>query len=151
MIIAFFGHSDFIPNDKIRDDIFEILNGVAGDSAVEFFLGGYGAFDLFAFRCCLDYKKTHDKARLILVTPYLTLSRNLLSIANECDEVLYPPLESVTPRFAISARNKWIAESADIIISYVNHSWGGAYEACRHCAAKGKRLVNLGSFDFFIG
>ena len=35
-------------------------------------------------------------------------------------------IETVPRRFAIEYRNKWLIEHSDIIITYVEHSFGGA-------------------------
>ena len=39
---------------------------------------------------------------------------------------MYPLLENVIPRFAISKRNEWMIDKADLIIAFVNHEYGGA-------------------------
>lgn len=148
MIVSFFGHSDFIPNESIKSCLSEILNDVVGNSDVEFYLGGYGGFDAFARKCCLEFKKNHKAARIILVTPYISLSKSLEAFSKECDEILYPSLEEVPPRYAISERNKWMVRKADTVIAYINRTWGGAYAACKYCVTKGKKLMNLGSLCF---
>lgn len=148
MIVSFFGHSDFIPNESIKSRLMEILNDTVGGASVEFYLGGYGGFDYFALGCSLFFKQGHKNSRIVLVTPYVNLSRRLSSIAEKCNDVIYPALESVPPKFAISARNVWMADKADIVICYVNHAWGGAYAACKYCVTKGTKLINLGNLDF---
>ena len=148
MIFAFFGHSDFFFDNYQKDCFLKMLEDSLDTSPAEFYIGGYGGFDTFARNCCLEFKKVHEDAKVILVTPYITLNKNLEAFSKECDEVLYPSLESVPPRYAISARNRWMADKADIVICYVNHAWGGAYAACKYCVTKGKKLINLGSLCF---
>lgn len=42
------------------------------------------------------------------------------------DDVVFPPIESVLFKFAISRRNEWMIDKADVVIAYVTHSFGGA-------------------------
>ena len=46
-------------------------------------------------------------------------------------------------RFAISKRNLWMAQAADLVICYVEHDWGGAYKACHRAARMKKEVINL--------
>ena len=74
--------------------------------------------------------------------------KNHLSYIKESyDEILYPPLEGVPYRFAISARNKWLVENSDLIVFFVRRRFGGAYTAYLHAKKKGKQIINLCSFS----
>ena len=57
------------------------------------------------------------------------------------DEIIYPEIESVPPRYAIIKRNKWMVEKADCIIVYVNRRFGGAYTALKHGVNKKRKLL----------
>ena len=57
------------------------------------------------------------------------------------DNSLYPPLENVPPRYAISRRNRWLVENSDIVVAYVQHSWGGAATTLSFAARKGKPII----------
>lgn len=60
------------------------------------------------------------------------------------DETLFPEgLERVPPRYAIHRRNNWMLEQADLVVSYVDRSWGGAAQQVKKARAMGKRVVNL--------
>ena len=68
-----------------------------------------------------------------------------------CDTSIYPPIERVPLRFAISKRNEWMMENADLIIAYITHSYGGAYKSLRVAKRKKKKIINifdLGLKDF---
>ena len=45
------------------------------------------------------------------------------------DGTTYPPLEENPKRFAITKRNEWMVEQADVVVAYVKHDWGGAAAA----------------------
>lgn len=57
------------------------------------------------------------------------------------DNSLYPPLEDVPPRYAISRRNRLLVEHSDIVVAYVQHSWGGAATTLSFATRKGKPII----------
>ena len=59
------------------------------------------------------------------------------------DTVIYPPLEKVPPRFAISKRNEWMIKQADAVIVYINHTYGGAYNSFLVARRNKKRIINV--------
>ncbi len=143
-IVTFFGHRDFHENDKLRERFFDFLH-IYDNSPVDFYLGGYGKFDGFALRNCKAYQKTNPQARLVYVTPYLgeTLDNHREYLQQHYDEIVYPPIEHVPLRFAISKRNEWMVEQADLVIAYVDCHYGGAYKALLHAKRKKVVYVNL--------
>lgn len=46
-------------------------------------------------------------------------------------------------KFAISARNKWMVEASDVVISGVNHDWGGAWSTEKVARQKKKRIESI--------
>lgn len=76
---------------------------------------------------------------LVLVTPYLHTQYE----SEKYDRILYPRLENVPLRFAISQRNRWMVRQAAVVIAYVTHSWGGAYQTYRYAKFQGKMIYNL--------
>ncbi len=136
MIITFCGHSDFCQTAKYENNVLDFLSQTVGDRPAELYLGGYGAFDRFA-TCCQKYKQTHPHVTLVYVTPYPNRTQS------GYDATLYPPLETVPPRFAVSRRNRYMAERADVVIACVTRDWGGAYATFCHAKRKGKVVFNL--------
>ena len=130
MIITFCGHASYVQKDGDEAAMLSLLEELIGDDPAELYLGGYGGFDAFAHRCGRKYKETHPNARLIFVTPYMTEAyqkSHLEPVKPLYDAIVYPPIESAPFRFAISYRNKWMVEQADVLIAYVIHEFGGAY------------------------
>ena len=140
MIISFCGHADFVTTSTVEVRMMEILEKYVGESSAELLLGGYGAFDGFAYNCGVQYKKTHPKIKLVFVTPYIDRADN---IGRKYDEIIYPPLENVPYRFAISHRNKWMMQKADIVIAYVEREHGGAFATLKQAKRFNKIIVNL--------
>ena len=61
---------------------------------------------------------------------------------------IYPEgLELVPRRYAISRRNRRIVSNCDILITYVNHAYGGAYAAYKLAKKAGRTVMNLGCLE----
>lgn len=121
-----------------------------GDHHAELYLGGYGSFDAFARKCGRKYQKTHPNTKLILITPYMTIEyqkNHLNDQKDQYDAILYPELENVPPKFAISHRNRWMVEKADYVIASITHSWGSTYQTYRYAKKKQKPMINLTGKD----
>ena len=106
--------------------------------ATTFYLGGYGAFDSLAASVLREQKKQYPQIELVLVLAYLNTGRN----TSGYDSTVYPPLETVPRRFAISHRNRWMVESADVVVAYVLHDWGGAATTLRCAKQKKKQIIS---------
>ena len=151
MIITFCGHASYTPRVGDEERLLSLLDEIVGDSSAELYLGGYGAFDAFARRCGGKYQDTHPATRLVFVTPYMTeeyQKSHLEPIKHIYDAIVYPPIENVPLRFAISHRNKWMAEQADVVVAYITHEFGGAYGTYKHAKRKRKTIFNLADAGF---
>ena len=92
------------------------------------------------------FQENHPNVKLVLVTPYMTVKcpteyenpRKKLY-----DEILYPALEHVLPKFAISYRNRWMVDNADFVIAYIDRSYGGAYKTYEYAKRRKKEIYNL--------
>ena len=144
MVIVFCGHSNYVQRAQDEANILNVLEGEVGDLPCEIFLGGYGTFDAFALRCVKKFKQSHPKTKSVLITPYLQKGKNTCP-KEDFDSVIYPSLEHVPPRYAISHRNRWMIEQADVVVCCVSRQYGGAYAMYLDAKRKGKKIYNLGS------
>ena len=142
MIVTFCGHSQYRESGEDEQKILSLLLNLIGDHPAKLYLGGYGSFDAFARKCGKAYQKSHPLTKLILVTPYLG-SDAIDFVRPLYDDILYPALEHIPPKFAISHRNKWMVEHADVLIAYIDHPWGGAYQSYLYAKRKNKEIHNL--------
>lgn len=150
MIVTFCGHSDFTKSAEYEEKILAFLEEKVGDRSADMYLGGYGAFDSFAYECCKKYKTTHPQISLVFVTPYLavTYQHNHLQYQEKrYDAILYLEIEDKPQRYAITYRNRCMIEKADYVVAYVSHSWGGAYTTYKYAKRKGKEIFNLVNFE----
>ncbi len=146
MIITFCGHADFCEQSKYMQKVLDLLQEKVGDNKAEFFLGGYGRFDSFAFRCCKLYKQTHPNVSLVFIMPYITeeyQKNHFEDIKSEYDYIIYPEIENKPPRFAIIERNKYMVEKADCVIAYVERTFGGAWITYQYAKRKRKEIFNI--------
>jgi len=141
MIITFCGHAEFRGGEEYEEKIISVLREKRAD---EVYLGGYGNFDGFAYKCALKYKKEEaPNLKLTLVTPYLDGEHKKGFLDGEYDEIIYPSLENVPPRFAISRRNEWMVGNADIVVAFVERSFGGAYKTLAYAEKHKKEIINI--------
>ena len=146
MIVAFCGHSSYVRAQADEQRVLDILENKIGGAYCEFFLGEYGAFDSFAYHCARKFKEAHPNCRLAFITPYNSIAyqKNYIKYQKErFDLVIYPEIEKAPLRYAISHRNKWIAEQADIVIAYITHEYGGAYATYLHARRNNKQIFNI--------
>ena len=140
MVVTFCGHRDTWDADgKIKTWLKETLECLIEEGATEFYLGGYGRFDALAAQAVREAKKTHPEIRSILVVPYLGREYN----QSGYDEIIYPPIETVPLRFAIVKRNEYMVEKADVVVSGVMRSFGGAAHTLAYAKQKKKRILSF--------
>lgn len=148
MVVAFFGHSSLYITDELCNDIYGTIKKIIHHGEkLSFYCGGYGDFDNLCARICRSIKKGNPLCEVVFITPYITETqqRKIKELMDKklYDSVIYPPLETVPPRFAISKRNEWIIQQADLIIAYVKYTYGGAYKALQYAQRKKKLIINL--------
>lgn len=146
MVITFCGHAKFYDYEKTESKLLSLLDKLVGDKDAELFVGVYGNFDSFVFNCAKKYKLIHPNARIMLIIPYPDASKYITPpyiTTKDYDEIIYPGLEDKPQRFAITYCNKWMVDCADIVISYVTHTFGGAYKTYTYAKRKRKKIYNL--------
>lgn len=136
-LVTFCGHSEISQPDAVKDWLFNVTMDLLSEGADIFYLGGYGAFDRLAASVIREVKAGHNNVKAVLILPYLNSSID----ATGYDYTVYPPLESVPLRFAISKRNQWMAEQADVVVAYVTHGWGGAAKTLEYARRKKKKII----------
>lgn len=112
MTVTFCGHAQISQSEKIEQWLCDVTQKLIEQGATTFYLGGYGAFDSLAASVLRSQKKRYPQIELILVLAYLNTGRD----TSGYDSTVYPPLETVPRRFAISHRNRWMVESADVVV-----------------------------------
>ena len=103
-----------------------------------------GEFDILCESVVCELKRTYQ-LKLYLIAPYMTqkLNRNREYYRELYDDIIIPDLGEIHYKRAITERNKWIANQSDIILCYVKHCYGGAYQMFHYAQRLGKTIKKL--------
>ena len=84
-----------------------------------FIVGNRGNFDSLAATAIKNLKKKYSDISLLLLLAYHPAERPV-HLTEGFDNSYYPPLEGVPRQYAIVRANKYMVDTADSIICYVN-------------------------------
>lgn len=147
MIVTFIGHGETNITGELSIKLTETIETCIKDGADTFYCGGYGNFDNVCAAAVRELKEKYPTIKSFFVTPYITegYQERLKWITDMklYDEIVYPELENVPLKFAISKRNEWMIDCADMVVSFVYHTWGGAATTLRYAKRKKKTIINL--------
>ena len=148
MTVSFVGHSVIASQSDIKEIVKRhVRNITKSSSKITCYLGGYGDFDEICARVCKELKQEYDNIEVVYVPAYINLSEQAkikkMQSCGLCDTSIYPPIENLPLKFAISKRNEWMMTNADIIIAYVDHSYGGAYRSLQAAKRRKKKIINV--------
>ena len=138
MKVTFCGHGTIHNSDDVKRWLYKVVKDVIILGGDTFYLGGYGTFDYIAKQVVWELKEEYPHIESLLVIPYLDKKYDL----EKYDSSIYPSLENVPKRFAISKRNEWMVKESHMVISYVTHSWGGAAITMEYAKKKKKTIIN---------
>ena len=147
--VSFFGHRYI---DKIRiieDKLDELIRSLLTDHEyVEFLVGKDGDFDQIVSSAVKRAKRNYrdDNSALVWCLPYPTaaLSLNMQSYRAYYDEInVYNPDENIHPKAAHQARNRDMVDRSDLVVFYVEHEYGGAWQTMKYAENQKKEIINL--------
>ena len=109
--------------EKLEEAVEKII---VDEGATLFLVGNQGRFGSMALSVLqkMKIKYPHISYNVILV--YIPREKDLWNLYEYGESMLPLGIESVNSRCAISWRNKWMVNEADVVIAYIAHSWGGA-------------------------
>lgn len=140
MVCTFFGHRD------TKEEIKETLNSVLVDlienaGADTFYVGDQGSFDNMVRTKLKELKTVYPHIKYAVVLAYMPGKRTRYE---DFTDTIYPfENEKIIPKFAINNRNLWMINKSDYVITYVNHTIGGAAKFKELSLKKGKILIEL--------
>ena len=141
-VCTFFGHRD-APSSVIPQLKEKIIYLIEHEGVDIFMLGNKGNFDKYASRVLHGLKDDFPHIVILLVAAYVDELHKENGIGY-FDVFDYPPeIQCVPKRFALSARNRYLATYCHYVIVYVNHTWGGAYQAMKFAERQNKTVINL--------
>ena len=143
MTCTFFGHKD--APEAIYPRLLEVIEELFLERNVDRFLvGTHGSFDSLALKALRELKKKHPLLVYSVVLAYIPDANNYY----EDSETIFPEgIEVVPKRFAITHRNEWMVRASDVVVCYIDHSWGGASQFVEMATKQGKEIINLGRYE----
>ena len=145
--VAFFGHRRIYNIREIEEKLVPILNElILTKKYVEFYIGRNGDFDEFVASVIKRVQKQLDRDNnvIILTLPYTV--KDIEYYEDYYDEIVIPDaIGRAHPKAAITLRNRWMVDAADLVIAYIEHEEGGAYKTAKYAEKNNKKVVYLSS------
>ena len=151
--VAFFGHRYVDNIIKVENLLEEQIQKLIDENEfVDFLVGRNGDFDQCVSSSVLRVRKNHrdDNSALVLVLPYPTAEylNNEESFHEYYTDVEISYAASVAhPKSAIQIRNREMVDRADLVICYIEHEKGGAWQTVEYAMKQGKPVANLAKLD----
>ena len=93
-------------------------------------------------RCALQYlQREYPQINYAVVLAYMPSKKT--EYDDYSDTMLPEGIESVHPRYAISWRNNWMLKYSDYVVTYIAHSWGGAYQYSQKAKRQHSSVINI--------
>lgn len=136
---TFFGHRD--SPDSLRPSLQQAIVRLIVEEGVDtFYVGHQGKFDRLALAALQQAVAQYPHIRYTVVLAYLPTCKD---VPWQPDTTMLPAgIEDVPKRFAISYRNRWLVEHADVVIAYALYR-GGAMQFVELAQKKGKKILWL--------
>lgn len=143
--VVLFGHRDFNGYQTLDKQLYPLLKDVICTKPyVEIYIGRSGEFDIYAATVVKRAQNAMGKANnaLICVLPYP--DKNTEYYEKYYDSIIIPEcIEKSHPKGAISKRNRWMVEQADLLVCHVERESGGAYTAMKYAKRLKKQSSTL--------
>ena len=138
---AFFGHKEYYGLDGKL--LWEAAEKPIGQGVDTFYVGNQWQFDSAVYRCLKQLWKDYPHIRVCVVLAYLLAEK---ADGEDLIDTMYPEIEG-HPKFAIERRNRWMIQSSDYCVCYIDHTWGGAYKFARLAKRCCKEVINIGNVE----
>ena len=147
--VCFFGHREiynlFELEEKLEEHIRILLES---KEYVEFLVGRNGEFDQLVSSTVRRVKRNYrdDNSALVLVLPYLSAEyeKHEEAFQEYYDEVEICQSSSAAHfKAAMQLRNREMVDRSDLVVCYIEHNSGGAFQTVQYAKKKNKEIVNL--------
>ncbi len=147
MTVVFFGHRDTPP--EIYSVLLKTITKLIEEQNADYFyVGNEGSFDSMVKRVLKKLSKEYPHICYSVELAYLPWKKEHYNIDEDYNNTsVFEELENVPKRFAIDRRNMIMLDRADIVVTYVTHSYGGAAKFKNIAKKKGKKVIELASYN----
>ena len=143
--VVLFGHRDFDGHRVLEERLYSLFASlIRTKSFLEIYIGRNGEFDIYAASIVKRVQGAMGKhnSELICVLPYS--QKDIEYYEKYYDSVIIPECIGRThPKGAITKRNRWMVEQADLFLCYIERKNGGAYTALQYAKKLKKSIINL--------
>ena len=139
-VCVLFGHRDC--PQWVRQPLREALIELIEQQGVRrFYLGNQGAFDRMARSVLRELAAEYPEIDYTVVLAYVPQPGQAWETMK--DTMLPEGIETVSPRYAIVWRNRWMLRQADCVVAYITRDWGGAAQFVRQAQRQNKPVIFL--------
>ena len=140
MICTFFGHRDV--SREIEQQLIETITDLIESKGVKkFYVGNNGGFDRLVRATLKEIKKKHPHIEYAVVLAYVPVKKDEYE---DYSDTLFPSaLEGVPMRARIVARNEWMINRSNFVVTHVYRTASGAAESKAKAEKKGKTVINI--------
>ncbi len=144
--VSFFGHRQINGFNDVEHKLEDIVeNCICENNFVTFLVGRNGEFDNLVSQTIHKFKKEHDDERISheLVLPYYTAEyiNNSVTFEEYYDDIYV--YDEKYFKSAFDFRNKRMIDESDLAVFYIEHNYGGAYQAYKYARSKNKKCINI--------
>ena len=137
---TFFGHRDC--PETVKPKLREVLINLITDHKVDmFYVGNQGRFDAYVHGELKKLKVEYPHINYAVVLAYMPGVKT--EYDDYSDTMLPEGIEAIHPRFVISWRNDWMLRQSDYVVTYITHTWGGAYQYSEKARKSQKYIITI--------
>ena len=151
--VSFFGHRQIDRFFETEEKVTELVRRLITEKEyVEFLIGRDGEFDQIVAstvrRAKRDLRDDNSELVWVLAYPKAEYANNVDSFdeyyerVEVCDEAARSH-----PKAAIQVRNRSMVDRSDLVVCYVEHESGGAFQSMAYAKKSGKAIINLAAID----
>lgn len=97
---------------------------IENHGATEFYVGSNDNFDSMVRRQLENLSQIYPTTCIVLA--YFHVGKNVYY--DHINTILPEDIKTIFKRFAISYRNNWIIQQTDVVVTYVVHTYEGAWQ-----------------------
>lgn len=148
-IVSFFGHREIDRIFEVEERIYEIVCDLLRTKEyVVFFVGRDGEFDQRSAAAVRRAKRNirDDNSELtwVMAYPMAKYQNNQKEYEKFYDNIeLCEASANAHPKATIQIRNRDMIDRSHLVICYIDHESGGAYQSVRYAQDNRKKIINI--------
>ena len=141
-VCTFFGHRDC--PEIVKPMLQKVLTDLIAEHGIDmFYVGNQGQFDAYVHSVLKELKQQFPLINYAVVLAYMPGKKSEYDDYYYADTMLPEGIEEVHPKFAISWRNDWMLQQSEYVVTYITHSWGGAFQYAQKAHNADKKVINI--------